>query len=337
MVRPKVIFTLPRLFPPQHSAVHPAYELSTADEGMHNLQTANAKRNSVAQNRKKRRDSLSADGGKAEDDFLFCNEGNSIGTSEVLAFNFMVENMKNPTMQDKIGANLVNRKSSFRSKLQSVQGRNPNPGSDEVTRNIPGQESVVLSYSNDSMKLSIRNDFGCGADNFVRKICTSISGSKWFERLVMLAAVAHSSLVIIEVRHNFPIYIDIAFAAFFTLEMLIQIIAWGFCVGPSSYLQSNIFNRISFGVTLWNWIEVGEFFYLTVLSIFEYLIAGGPPIRRFQLHDSFINVVSAIEGTKGILFVCQVDSLPPHVLDPDFELIFGFSCSPCTNTTFFRG
>jgi hypothetical protein len=268
MVGPKVIFTLPRLFPPQHSAVHPAYELSTADEGMHNLQTANAKRNSLPKNRKKRRESISADGGKAEDDFLFCNEGTSIGTSEVLAFNFMVENMNNPAMQNKFGANMENRKSSFRRKL-SVKGRNQDTGSDEVSRNIPGQESLEFSYSEESMKLSIRNDFGCGTDNFVRKICMSISSWMWFERLVMLAAVAHSSLVVIEVRHELSIFVDIGFAAFFTLEMLIQIIAWGFIFGPSSYLQSNIFNRISFGVTLWNWIEVDHCFCLTFLSFLK--------------------------------------------------------------------
>jgi hypothetical protein len=261
MVGPRVIFTLPRLFAPPRAAVHPAYELSTADEGMHNLQTAYARRNSdtVAQNRNKKRESVSAEGGKAEDDFLFCNDGNSIGTTEVLAFNSMVENMNIPTIHNNYGPSMGNIKPSFRNKLQSVKGRNMETisvGVDGGNQNISGHKSLEIPYLEGSSRLSVQNDFGCGTENFVRKICVSLSTWKWFERLVMLATVAHSSLVIIEVRHSFPIYVDIGFALFFTLETLIQIIAWGFIRGPSSYLQMNIFNRISFGVTLWNWIEV---------------------------------------------------------------------------------
>jgi hypothetical protein len=100
--------------------------------------------------------------------------------------------MNNLTMENNFGINPPNRKPSFRSKLQSVQGRNQDPDLDG-DKCFSGQESLEVSYLHDSMKISKRNDFGCGPESFLRKNCIAISRWKWFDCLVMLAAVAHSS------------------------------------------------------------------------------------------------------------------------------------------------
>ena len=258
MVRPKLLFNIPRAFTP--SSVHP--DPSTADAGLHILTAAHPRRNldSFSQNASQSgRSSINRFRSRSDDEAMYCNENYSIGTTEVLAFNVLEENQLNSPTQNNLRTILASKKGSFRAKLQSFEA-GKRLESQNTDRNVhvlnPHLQASLSNSQYEGSRKFERNDFGCETTNIIRKVCMQLSGWKWFERIIMLTTLVHSSLVIFQAKHDFPIFVDIGFAAFFTFESFIHIVALGFLNGPRSYIHSSIFNRISFAVTLCNWAEV---------------------------------------------------------------------------------
>ena len=261
MVHSKVLFKIPRAFAP--SSVHP--NTSVVDERLQSLQSNHlgpgppfvpqsaTHRESIGV-RQSKNSSSSVNSGYGED--LYCNDGYSIGKTEVLAFNTMVGDQVETQVTNNLRSTMGIRRASFRTNFQKIEATKHSESSSKVAYIQPSGDSEGPMTNFRDLKSFEHNDFGCSTDNVIRKICINLSAWMWFERLVIFTTVVHSSLVIIDAGHEFPIYVDIGFAAFFTFESIVHIVALGFMNGPRSYIHSSIFNRISFGVTLWNWAEV---------------------------------------------------------------------------------
>jgi hypothetical protein len=181
---------------------------------------------------------------------MYCNEGDSIGVSEVLAFNRLIEEVEKSTLTIE----------NNDEKTSAINGAKPaevvnvmETGSADVFHEPEPEDSKRFQSNMHSHDAESFNDLGWSRDQLIRRNLLGVSNSTFFRRSVLLVGLVHSGLVI---RNKFPMYVDISFASIFTLELGVQVLARGLRKGKLSYLNSSVYNRLNCVVTLSNWVEV---------------------------------------------------------------------------------
>eukprot|EP01050_Picozoa_sp_SAG11_P006777 SAG11_NODE_541_length_8643_cov_21.904963_2_plen_204_part_00 len=95
--------------------------------------------------------------------------------------------------------------------------------------------------------------------------------NKWFEPVILVVILANcvamaldqpslDERIMIDPRNDATMveilfYVDVFFTLFFTVEMLLKIVAWGIICHSDSYLRRDSWNRFDFLLVLISWVD----------------------------------------------------------------------------------
>merc|ERR550534_2056663 len=103
-------------------------------------------------------------------------------------------------------------------------------------------------------------DFWCerscyvfGPRSRIRRLCMRLIADPWFDRFVLLLIIANSFILAIQNHRagteawEYQLLNDteLGFLTLFGLELVVKVIAMGFCMDPRSYLRDE-----------WNWLDM---------------------------------------------------------------------------------
>lgn len=147
------------------------------------------------------------------------------------------------------------------------------------------------------------NMLGWAIDHRLRMLLMRVTQSIWFDRFFMLVALSDNLLVLLEGELNLGVRFvsDWCYAAFYTIEVILKSLAWGFVGGRLAYFNQNMFNRIDTMVAFFAWIEIVAAFFG-----FDFTLRS---FKLFRLLQPLINF-AFFAGLEAIMRTMEVRICP---------------------------